>query len=199
MSPKSKPPAINMVTEIYPLPVRARNASMFFQRLLAIFLCVVLPVACANKSPILPVKSLDASYVSGRVIDLAGSPIRDVEIRTGAGHCREDDIRRIVTEARAQYDRPRGCGERGIRLRRKAEDKNKSILTPMDRIQMPPATREISVAGWLRADRKDAEVILSVYWCDTRYKSPVTNLPSATKRNHCRFPPPIPGRLFRST
>ncbi len=26
------------------------------------------------------------------------------------------------------------------------------------------------MAGWLRGDRKDAEVILSVYWYDTRYK-----------------------------
>jgi len=66
------------------------------------------------------------------------------------------------------------AGERGIRLQREAEDgdrnKGSTILTLLDRIQMPPATREISVAGWLRADRKETQVTLSVYWYDTRYK-----------------------------
>ncbi len=63
-------------------------------------------------------------------------------------------------------------GERGIQLRRKAEDKNNIILTLVDRVQMPPSTKEISVTGWLRT-RENAKVVLSVYWYDTRYKASV--------------------------
>jgi len=65
-------------------------------------------------------------------------------------------------------------GERGIQLRRKAEDKNHIILTLVDRVQMPPSTKEISVTGWLRTS-ENAKVVLSVYWYDTRYKASINH------------------------
>lgn len=65
-------------------------------------------------------------------------------------------------------------GERGIQLRRKAEEKNNTILTLVDRVQMPPSTKEITVTGWLRTSEK-AKVVLSVYWYDTRYKASITH------------------------